>query len=323
MIQIQNVKKSFNNTEVLKDISLEIEKGEIFGIIGQSGAGKSTLLRCINGLESYDQGSILVDGTKVDIRDKKNLRNLQKRMGMIFQSFNLLERLDVYANVALPMKFWGIPTNTPEAKEKIMNLIKLVGLEEKVHSKPRELSGGQKQRVAIARALVLDPDFLLCDEATSALDPEITKGILALLQKINKEMGITIIVVTHQMEVVKQICQKVAFLSQGKVLAVGKPEQLFVWPKEREIRDFLREESDKLPTTGVNLKLFFFGEGNQRPIVTQMSQELHTDFNICWAKLEDFREDVYGSLVLNMEEKDLEKACAFLDSKDVTWEVIN
>ena len=315
MIQIQNVKKSFNSTEVLKDISLEIEKGEIFGIIGQSGAGKSTLLRCINGLESYDQGQILVDGQKVDIKDKKNLRLLQKRMGMIFQSFNLLERLDVYQNVALPMKFWGINTNTPEAKEKILNLIKLVGLEEKVHAKPRELSGGQKQRVAIARALVLDPEFLLCDEATSALDPEITKGILALLQKINKEMGITIIIV-------KQVCQKVAFLSSGKMLAVGKPEQLFVWPKEREIRDFLREESDKLPATGVNLKLFFYGEGNQRPIVTQMSQELHTDFNICWAKLEDFREDVYGSLVLNMEEKDLDRACAFLDSKGVTWEVI-
>jgi D-methionine transport system ATP-binding protein len=323
MIQIQNVKKSFNSTEVLKDISLEIEKGEIFGIIGQSGAGKSTLLRCINGLESYDQGQILVDGQKVDIKDKKNLRLLQKRMGMIFQSFNLLERLDVYQNVALPMKFWGINTTTPEAKEKILNLIKLVGLEEKVHAKPRELSGGQKQRVAIARALVLDPEFLLCDEATSALDPEITKGILALLQKINKEMRITIIIVTHQMEVVKQVCQKVAFLSSGKMLAVGKPEQLFVWPKEREIRDFLREESDKLPATGVNLKLFFYGEGNQRPIVTQMSQELHTDFNICWAKLEDFREDVYGSLVLNMEEKDLDRACAFLDSKGVTWEVIN
>lgn len=323
MIQIQNVKKSFNKTDVLKDISIDIEKGEIFGIIGQSGAGKSTLLRCINGLESYDEGTISVDGTKVDTKDKKTLRNLQKRMGMIFQGFNLLERLDVYDNVALPMKFWGIPTNTDQAKEKIQSLIKLVGLEDKVHSKPRELSGGQKQRVAIARALVLDPEFLLCDEATSALDPEITKGILALLQKINREMGITIVVVTHQMEVVKQICQRVAFLSNGKVLAVGKPEQLFVWPKEREIRDFLREESDKLPTTGVNLKLFFFGEGNQRPIVTQMSQELHTDFNICWAKLEDFREDVYGSLVLNMREEDLEKACKFLDSKDVTWEVIS
>jgi D-methionine transport system ATP-binding protein len=322
MIQIKNVKKTFNKTEVLKGINIDIEKGEIFGIIGQSGAGKSTLLRCINGLESYDEGSITVGDVTVDIKNKKVLRNLQKRMGMIFQGFNLLERLDVYHNVALPMKFWGIPTNTPEAKEKILNLIKLVGLEEKVHSKPRELSGGQKQRVAIARALALDPEFLLCDEATSALDPEITKGILALLQKINKEMGITIIIVTHQMEVVKQICQKVAFLSGGKVLAVGKPEQLFVWPKEREIREFLREESDKLPTTGINLKLFFYGEGNQRPIVTEMSRELQTNFNICWAKLEDFREDVYGSLVLNMEEKDLEKACAFLDSKNVTWEVI-
>ena len=322
MIQIQDIKKTFNKTEVLKGVSMDIQDGEIFGIIGQSGAGKSTLLRCINGLESYDEGSIVVDGVTVNIRNKKELRNLQKRMGMIFQGFNLLERLDVYHNVALPMKFWGIPTNTPEAKEKILNLIKLVGLEDKVHSKPRELSGGQKQRVAIARALVLDPEFLLCDEATSALDPEITKGILALLQKINKEMGITIVIVTHQMEVVKQVCKKVAFLSDGKVLAVGQPEQLFVWPKEREIREFLREESDKLPATGINLKLFFFGEGNQRPIVTEMSRELQTNFNICWAKLEDFREDVYGSLVLNMEEKDLERACAFLDSKNVTWEVI-
>ncbi len=322
MIRIANVQKSFKDTEVLKDISVEIEDGEIFGIIGQSGAGKSTLLRCINGLESYEGGSITVGDQLVDMKNKKELRSLQKKMGMIFQSFNLLERLDVYQNVALPMKFWGMPTNTPAAKEKIMNLIRLVGLEDKIHSKPRELSGGQKQRVAIARALVLDPEILLCDEATSALDPEITKGILALLQKINREMGITIVVVTHQMEVVKQICQRVAFLNKGHLLAIGRPEQLFVWPKEREIRDFLREESDKLPTTGVNLKLFFYGEGNQRPIVTQMSQELHTDFNICWAKLEDFREDVYGSLVLNMDEKDLERACAFLDSKDVTWEVI-
>ncbi len=322
MIQIKNVKKSFKNTEVLKDISIEIEKGEIFGIIGQSGAGKSTLLRCVNGLESYDDGQILVEGQKVDIKDKQSLRLLQKRMGMIFQGFNLLERLDVYQNVALPMKFWGINPRSAESKEKILKLLKLVGLENKVHAKPRELSGGQKQRVAIARALVLDPEFLLCDEATSALDPEITREILALLQKINKELGITIVVVTHQMEVVKQICQRVAFLSDGRVLAVGRPEKLFIWPEEREIRDFLREESDKLPTNGVNLKLFFFGEGNQRPIVTQMAQELHTDFNICWAKLEDFREDVYGSLVLNMEEKDLERACAFLDSKNVTWEVV-
>ena len=322
MIQIKNVKKKYNNTEVLKDISLDINNGEIFGIIGQSGAGKSTLLRCINGLESYDSGTILVDNNEVNIKDKKNLRFLQKRIGMIFQSFNLLERLDVYQNIALPLKFWNIKTNTKETHEKILNLIKLVGLEDKIHSKPRELSGGQKQRVAIARALVLDPEFLLCDEATSALDPEITKGILSLLQKINKELGITIIIVTHQMEVVKQICQKVAFLSNGRMLATGKPEQLFVWPKETEIRNFLREESDKLPSTGVNLKLFFFGEGNHKPIVTQMARELKTNFNICWARLEDFRDDVYGSLVLNLDSSDLTRACNFLDKNNVIWEVI-
>ena len=322
MIQIKNVKKKYNNTEVLKDISLDINNGEIFGIIGQSGAGKSTLLRCINGLESYNSGTILVDNNEVNIKDKKNLRFLQKRIGMIFQSFNLLERLDVYQNIALPLKFWNIKTNTKETHEKILNLIKLVGLEDKIHSKPRELSGGQKQRVAIARALVLDPEFLLCDEATSALDPEITKGILSLLQKINKELGITIIIVTHQMEVVKQICQKVAFLNSGRMLAAGKPEQLFVWPKETEIRNFLREESDKLPATGVNLKLFFFGEGNHKPIVTQMARELKTNFNICWARLEDFRDDVYGSLVLNLDDSDLAKACNFLDKNNVIWEVI-
>jgi D-methionine transport system ATP-binding protein len=323
MIVIKDVYKNFDTTEVLKGINLEVKDGEIYGIIGQSGAGKSTLLRCVNGLEDYQKGTITVDGVLVSQKDKKQLRLLQKNMGMIFQNFNLLERLDVYDNVGLPMKFWNINPKSKEAEEKMLGLLKMVGLEDKIHARPAELSGGQKQRVAIARALVLDPKIILCDEATSALDPAITREILDLLDHINQTLGITILVVTHQMEVVKQICQKVAFLSQGKVLAVGKPEQLFVWPKEREIRDFLREESDKLPTTGVNLKLFFFGEGNQRPIVTQMSQELHTDFNICWAKLEDFREDVYGSLVLNMEEKDLEKACAFLDSKDVTWEVIN
>ena len=236
MITINNVKKAFQDLQVLKGMSLNIEDGEIYGIIGQSGAGKSTLLRCINGLESYDSGEIIVDGTLVSVDDKKSLRDLQKRMGMIFQSFNLLERLDVFDNVALPMKFWGINPKSAENKEKILDLIRLVGLEEKVHARPRELSGGQKQRVAIARALVLDPQFLLCDEATSALDPEITKGILALLQKINRELGITIVVVTHQMEVVKQICQRVAFLSNGYVLAEGKPEELFVRPQEGEIK---------------------------------------------------------------------------------------
>ena len=322
MITIANVKKSFQDLNVLKGISLSIEDGEIYGIIGQSGAGKSTLLRCINGLESFDEGEILIDGTVVNSKDKKSLRALQKRIGMIFQNFNLLERLDVYDNIALPLKFWGLNPKSKENKEKIKDLIHLVGLDEKIHAKPKELSGGQKQRVAIARALVLDPQFLLCDEATSALDPEITKGILALLQKINKELGITIVIVTHQMEVVKQVCSRVAFLSDGRVLSEGKPEELFIMPANNEIKSFLRDQSEQLPKTGVNIQLFFFGEGSEEPVVTQMARELNEDFSICWAKLEDFRENVYGSLVLNMKAEDKQRVCEFLDKKNVHWEVL-
>ncbi len=322
MIEIKNVRKSFQDLEVLKGISLAIEDREIYGIVGQSGAGKSTLLRCLNGLEPYDSGEITVDGALVDSRDKAALRQLQKRMGMIFQSFNLLERLDVYGNIALPMKFWGINTRSQESRDKVHELIRLVGLEDKVHAKPRELSGGQKQRVAIARALALDPPFLLCDEATSALDPEITKGILALLQKINREMGITIVVVTHQMEVVKQICSRVAFLYHGSVLAEGPPEEMFIKPAQKEIQSFLRDKSERLPKTGVNIQVFFVGESSKEPVITQMARELGKDFSICWAKLEDFRENVYGSLVLNVDEMDRETVCRFLTAKNVTWEVL-
>ena len=322
MIRIENVQKSFQGLEVLKGISLTIEDHEIYGIVGQSGAGKSTLLRCINGLEPYDAGTITVDGALVNSREKAALRGLQKQMGMIFQSFNLLERLDVYDNVALPMKFWGGKTRTPESREKIHRLIQLVGLEDKIHAKPRELSGGQKQRVAIARALALDPQFLLCDEATSALDPEITKGILSLLQQINREMGITIVIVTHQMEVVKQVCGRVAFLHGGRVLSEGKPEELFIRPEKAEVKSFLKDGSELLPQTGVNIQIFFFGEGSEEPVVTQMARELQRDFSICWAKLEDFRDSVYGSLVLNVSEDDKEQVCNFLDSKKVPWEVL-
>ena len=322
MIKLENVSKSFGDLEVLKDISIEIADHEIFGIIGQSGAGKSTLLRCINGLEDYQSGRIEVDGVEVSLKDKKKLHLLQKNMGMIFQNFNLLERLDVYDNVALPMKFWGMKTKTPEARKKIEGLISLVGLKDKIHARPKELSGGQKQRVAIARALVLDPKSLLCDEATSALDPAITRGILDLLQKINKEMGITIIVVTHQMEVVKQICEKVAFIKNGRVVQIGKPEELFIRPN-KDIKAFLHEDSELLPEEGVNIQLFFTDESADEPVISNMARKLDADFSISWAKLEDFRSHVYGSLVINIKEEDKEKITAYLDEVKVLWEVLN
>lgn len=320
MIDLVNVRKSFGDLEVLKDINIHINEGEIYGIIGQSGAGKSTLLRCINGLEPYDSGSIIVDGKSVD-RDKKNLRNLRKDMGMIFQNFNLLQRLDVYDNVALPMRFWGNNPNTPESKKKIEDLVNLVGLSDKIHAKTAELSGGQKQRVAIARALVNDPKILLCDEATSALDPRITKEILALLQKVHDELGITIVVVTHQMEVVKQICERVAFIKHGVVLAEGRPEELFVHPS-RDIKAFLGEDGQVLPDKGLNIQLFFMDETSDEPVITEMARELNIDFSICWGKLEDFRENVYGSLVINVDEKDKFKVLEYLDKKQVKWEVL-
>ena len=208
MIEIQNLYKSYGSLEVLKDISFKIEKGDIFGIIGQSGAGKSTLLRCFNGLENFQKGEVIVDGQAISSLNKKQMSDIQKEMGMIFQNFNLLNRLNVYDNIALPLKFWKQDPHSLENKQRIEKLLKLVGLEEKSQAYPRQLSGGQKQRVAIARALVLNPKILLCDEATSALDPQITRDILNLLLKINKEMNITIVVVTHQMEVIKQILFK-------------------------------------------------------------------------------------------------------------------
>lgn len=321
MIELKHVSKDFNHLHVLKDISLRIEDGEIYGIIGQSGAGKSTLLRCVNGLEDYQDGEIYVDQHLVSTKQPTELRQLQKSMGMIFQNFNLLNRLDVYQNIALPLKFWNKNPNAPEEVERINNLIRLVGLEDKAHAKPRELSGGQKQRVAIARALVLEPNILLCDEATSALDPEITRGILSLLQKINEELGITILVVTHQMEVVKQICQRVAFIKDGSVLAEGRPEELFVKPS-KEIKSFLQEESGLLPEDGVNIQLFFTDESSDAPIITSMARELGINFSICWAKLEDFRSNVFGSLVINVQEEDKEKVCAYLSQEHVLWEVL-
>ncbi|MBR4462777.1 MAG: methionine ABC transporter ATP-binding protein [Erysipelotrichaceae bacterium] len=322
MIKLENVCKDFGDLKVLKDITLEIADHEIYGIIGQSGAGKSTLLRCINGLEEYQSGHIYVDDVEVSAKDTKQLHLLQKKMGMIFQNFNLLERLDVYDNVALPMKFWGINTHTPEAQAKIKELISLVGLQDKMHVRPKELSGGQKQRVAIARALVLDPQILLCDEATSALDPAITREILALLQEINRNLGITIIVVTHQMEVVKQICEKVAFIKEGRVLAIGKPEELFIRPT-RDIKAFLHEDSELLPDNGLNIQLFFTDESSDEPVISQMARKLDIDFSISWAKLEDFRSNVYGSLVITINEEDKDKVLDYLDSVNVLWEVLD
>ena len=319
MIKINNVHTSFNGVEVLKDITLEIKKGEVFGLVGHSGAGKSTLLRCINGLESYDKGSILVNEyEEVKALSNKSVRSFRKNLGMIFQHFSLLERRNVYDNVALPLECWGY--SKADIDKRVSELLELVGLSDKKKSKPRELSGGQKQRVAIARALALNPNILLCDEATSALDPNTTKSILALLRDINEKLGITIIIVTHQMEVVKEICQRVAIMEGGQVIAVGKTEDLFL-KNSKALKSLIGEE-EILPSEGINIRLFFPKDNSNDSIITAMARELDIDFSIVWGKLERFRDDVLGSLVINIKENQKDKVEKYLTSKNMPWEVI-
>ena len=321
MIEVKNLCKSFGDLDVIKDVSFKIEEGDIFGIIGQSGAGKSTLLRCFNGLEDYQSGSIVALGKEVKDLSKKELQLMQKNMGMIFQNFNLLNRLTVYENIALPLKFWKMNPKDKVNDDRIHELLKLVGLEDKINAKPRDLSGGQKQRVAIARALVLNPKILLCDEATSALDPKITQDILSLLQKINEELNITIIVVTHQMEVVKKICNKMVFLKQGKIVASGTPEELFVSSNE-DILDFTGQDVDILPNTGINIKLFFLNSNSKSHTMTSLARDLDIDFDICQGKLENFRGRILGSLIININEEDKEKVLAYLKDANVECEVL-
>lgn len=320
MIKLMGVKKSFGNVQVLKDISIEINEGEIYGLIGHSGAGKSTLLRCINGLESYDDGLVNVMGNEVKSLNKNELRAFRKDLGMIFQNFNLLNRKTVYKNIALPLEVWGYDKD--KIKKRVLELLKLVDLEDKINSKPAQLSGGQKQRVAIARALALNPKILLCDEATSALDPKTTKDILALLNKINKELGITIVVVTHQMEVVKEICEKVALLEDGILVAKGAVEEVFLKPGI-SIKKFLgEEENDTLPTSGVNIRILFPSKCSESAIITKMARELAIDFSIVGGKLEKFREDVLGSLVINIDESQKDTVLSYLQDKDIILEVL-
>ena len=320
MIEIKDLYKSFNDTEVIKGVSLKIKEGSIYGIIGHSGAGKSTLLRCINGLEDYSAGSIKVMNEEVKELKGKNLREFRKDLGMIFQIFNLLNRKTVYENISLPVEVWGY--DKKYIKTRVEELLKLVGLEDKSKTKPRNLSGGQKQRVAIARALALNPKILLCDEATSALDPKTTKDILALLSKINKELGLTIVIVTHQMEVVKEVCERIALLEGGELKAEGNSEELFLKP-EVSLKKFLGEDEDELlPSTGVNIKIYFPSTSSENALITKMARELNLDFSIVFGKLEKFREDVLGNLVININEMDKNKVINYLKDKNVILEVL-
>ena len=317
MIKIENLSKFYGDTQILFDVNLEVKKGEIFAIVGHSGAGKSTLLRCINGLESYQGGSLKVFNQEIKNLDETQQRHLRRDVGMIFQHFALMARKNVFENVATPLKFWGYKSD--ETEKRVRELLNLVGLESKAKSYPSELSGGQKQRVAIARALALNPKILLSDEATSALDPNTTNQILELLEKINKELDISVVIVTHEMEVVKSIAKRAILLEGGKIIGSGSIEELFLKTDEK-MKEFLGEV-EILPSTGTNIRLFFPKEVAQNSVITHMARSLNIDFNIVWGKLEKLNDNVLGSLVINIDEKDKENVLAYIKQSGVLWEV--
>lgn len=322
MIEIKNLKKLWEDdgSSVLEGINLTIEDGDIYALVGRSGAGKSTLLRCINGLTSYQEGSLKVDGCEIkDLKDKE-LREFRRHVGMIFQQFSLLERETVYKNVALPMQCWKYPKD--QIDKKVRELLELVGLGDKMNAKPRNLSGGQKQRVAVARALTMDPKILLCDEATSALDPKTTNSILDLLMEINQKLGITVIIVTHQMEVVRKACNKACILENGKIADEGTVKEIFI-KQPQSLKRLLGEETVKLPDEGHNIQIAHLVNNiHDGELFAKMSAELNYIFPIIDGKIQDYQNDSMGIFTINVDDEHLKLVTDYLTKEGLNWHEI-
>ncbi len=319
MIAVNNLHKHFGPHHILNDISLSVHRGEIFGIVGHSGAGKSTLLRCLNGLESYQKGSVQIMRSEVNSLAPEGLLELRRHMGMIFQTFNLMARKNVYDNIAFPLRVWKTPRREIDAR--VMELLDMVGLLEKKTARVQSLSGGQKQRVGIARALALTPEILLCDEATSALDPKTTLSILELLEEINQNLGITVVMVTHQMEVVKRLCHRMLLLDGGVTQVTGLTEELFLDPPEN-LRKLFEEEYTYIPG-GVNIRLRFPRHISQGAVITRMARELDIDFSIAGGMLERYLDDVMGYLIINAAPEHVDRIVDYLRTKGLYWSILD
>ncbi|WP_018249248.1 methionine ABC transporter ATP-binding protein [Orenia marismortui] len=330
MIKINNLTKIYHSKDkevvAFDNINLEIGKGEIFGVIGPSGAGKSTLIRCLNLLEKPTSGEVIVDGQDITKLSTLKLREARKEMGMIFQRFNLLKSRTVADNVAFPLEITG--KNKGEISTKVKELLELVGLADKADNYPSQLSGGQQQRVGIARALANDPKVLLCDEATSALDPETTHSILELLEEINEKLGITIVIITHEMEVIKEICTKVAVLDKGKLAEQGDVIDIFTKPQAEVTKRFIQriinanipEEllsrvTVANPDKGRLVKVSFIGESAGKPMVSELVHNFAIDANILYGNIDKIQGTPFGTLIIELTCEDsslIEKGIKYL-----------
>lgn len=336
MISIKQLSKTFHSHQgiffALKDINLEIQQGEIFAIIGQSGAGKSTLLRCINLLERPSTGTVTVNGVELTSLAMNALRSQRAKISMIFQHFNLVNNKTVYENIAIPLDIQGA---SKQAYQKIEHLLQLVELADKKHAYPSQLSGGQKQRVAIARALVTDPHLLLCDEATSALDPKTTQDVLTLLQKINQTLGLTIVLITHEMEVVKSICHRFAVLKQGRITEISSLAEVF---QSHQIEHLLMESikpqlpshwKKRLSATPRNgcyplCQLYFYGPITQEAVISDLSRRYDLQLNILQANIDVIADNAYGILTLQIKGPDehIQQAMNYFNQQQLQVEIL-
>lgn len=341
MITLSHIEKTYAGPDgmltVLKDISLTVAKGEIFGVIGLSGAGKSTLARCINLLERPTKGSVIVDGLDMMALSDAELRKARKSIGMIFQHFNLLSSATVYDNVAFPLRLSGMAEDAIRAK--VEPLLSLVGLDDKAQQYPSQLSGGQKQRVGIARALASEPKVLLCDEATSALDPQTTKAILELIRDINQKLGLTVVIITHEMQVIKDICDKVAVIEDGVIAEQGPVAEVFLNPRQKITKDFIGVlmgndlpaelrgvPISEAPIEGGKLlvRLTFFGESANAPVISDLVKGHNIDAAILYGNIDAIKDTPYGRMLLGLSGTPgaVEEALSFLREKDLRIEVI-
>lgn len=328
IIQLRNMGKEFQTANgpvvALDDINLDIMEGEIFGIIGLSGAGKSTLVRCINLLEIPTSGEVIFEENNLAALDDRGKRKARQSMGMIFQQFNLLAQRNVLKNICFPLEIAGVPK--AEAKQRAMELLKLVGLEDRSKAYPAQLSGGQKQRVAIARAIATNPKVLLCDEATSALDPNTTKSILSLIKAINRELGITVIVITHEMAVIEAICDRVAIIDQSRIAEVGRVSDIFSEPKSKIGRQLILGDAVTNVTFDKSrkIRITFDGRSSTEPVIANMILASKVPLNIMYAATKDIGGTAVGQMIVQLPEDstDANRAINYLKSANVPFEEV-
>ncbi len=327
LIELKHLTKTFKGktqtVEALKDINLSINKGDIYGIIGMSGAGKSTLVRCINFLERPTSGQVVIDGKDLAALPPKELRKLRQEVSMIFQHFNLLSQRDVRGNIAFAMEIAGM--KKADIDKRIDELLEIVGLTDRQHNYPSQLSGGQKQRVAIARALATNPKIILCDEATSALDPQTTASILALLKEINRTMGITVVIITHEMTVVESICSHVAIIDEGLLAETGTVEEVFAHPKSPAAKKLIFRAGSSTLMGDRTIRIVFEGSESEEPVISDLVLQCHASVNILHADIRNVNGKAFGQMILRLPEDKLqqEKIVFFLRSRGLRVEEVN